>query len=326
MQKSPLLVAVGECLIDLIPAGVSSPDVPLFTANAGGAPANVLAMASRFGGHTAFIGKVGADAVGKQLKTALHSAGIDVSGLVCDARYPTTLAVVHLDADGERSFGFYREKSADVMLSAEELPQELLAAATLMHFGCVSLTAEPSRGATLAAVAMAKQQGAVITYDPNYRPLLWADEATAVREMSAAARYADIIKVSDEEMTLLTDETDVTQGAARLLSGGASLVLVTLGERGAYYAHAGGCGYVPPNAVTAVDTTGAGDAFFGAVLWQLREKTLADIRALSAGEIESMISFANAAGALTVTRKGAIPAMPTYDVVMAMVEGADNHV
>mgnify|MGYP000018576773 FL=1 len=167
------ILSIGEILIDLTQTGVNAKGVPLYAANPGGAPANLSVAASRLGARTAFIGKVGDDAFGRYLTDVLKKDGVDVSALAVDAMHPTSLAVVSVDANGERSFTFYRRSHADTMLMEEEIQDFLLKQAHMVHFGSVSLTAEPARGSVLSAIRRARSYGAVITYDPNYRARLW---------------------------------------------------------------------------------------------------------------------------------------------------------
>ncbi|MEG1012475.1 MAG: carbohydrate kinase [Ruthenibacterium sp.] len=305
------VVSLGEILIDFTPSGTNELGMELFARNPGGAPANMLAMYCKLGGKGALIGKVGDDVFGDFLTGTLRRAGINVSGVVKDSEVPTTLAFVQLDKHGDRSFSFYRKPGADICLTAGEVDAQLLRNCRIFHFGSVSLTDEPCRSATLTSVQTAKQAGAIISYDPNYRPPLWASEADAVAEMCAALRYADIVKVSEEEMTLLTGETEAEKGAQALLEQGASLVLVTMGAKGAFCKNTRASACKAAFDVATVDTTGAGDAFFGALLFYLREKNAAELKTLSREEMGAMLDFSNAAGSLTTTKKGAIPAMPT---------------
>lgn len=314
------VAAIGESLIDFTPAGTNELGMQLFSRNPGGAPANVLAMYAKLGGQTAFIGKVGDDAFGRFLTDTMKSAGIDVSEVRTDNEIPTTLAFVQLDENGDRSFSFYRKPGADVMLTREELPHDLLKSCKIFHFGSVSLTDEPCRSATLEAVKLAKQAGAIISYDPNYRPLLWKDKARAVKEMSDALVYADILKVSEEELTLLTGEHDLQAGAQKLVQSGASVVLITLGAKGAFYYTPSCHGILRTYDVKTVDTTGAGDAFLGALLWCLSGKSLAQLQTLEQSDWESIVAFANAAGSLTTTSKGAIPAMPDKQQIESCIK------
>ncbi len=316
------VTAIGECLIDFVPSGVNDLGAPLFSANAGGAPANVLAMVTKLGGNTAFVGKVGQDGFGVRLRDYLQATGINTDGLVMDKNYNTTLAFVHLDESGDRSFSFYRKNGADCMITADEVSANAVEHTAVFHFGSVSMTDEPSRTATLTAVEAAKAAGTLISYDPNYRPLLWEDTEDAKRWMRHGATLADVVKVSDEELTLITGETDYAKGAEALCAMGVSLVFVTLGEHGSFYYNRQAQGHLPAIDITAVDTTGSGDSFFGAVLWMLRGKTAEDLANLTAEELMRVVRFGNAAGGLTATKKGAIPAMPTAEEIMTyMKEG-----
>lgn len=303
------ITAIGEILIDLTQSGRTEQGIPRFDANPGGAPANLAVAASRLGAKTAFIGRVGRDSYGDFLRSTLEQNGVDVSGLSVDPRQHTTLAIVSLDEGGERSFSFYRDPSADVNLSFEDVPAELLADTRVLHFGSVSLTAEPSRSATLKAAREAREKGALISYDPNYRASLWPDEATAVRQMLQPLPLVDILKVSDEELPLLTGLSDPDRGSARLAEKGIRLVLVTLGAEGAFYRFGGRIGHVPGVKVRVGDTNGAGDTFFGAALSRLVRAESLD--ALTVEELEDILRFANKAAAITTSRHGAIPAMPT---------------
>ncbi|WP_312693256.1 carbohydrate kinase family protein [Caproiciproducens sp.] len=311
------VVAVGELLIDFTPNGSNDQGCALFARNPGGAPANVLAANSRLGGKTAFIGKVGRDAFGDFLKVTLERIGICTDGLAVSETVNTTLAFVQLDERGDRSFSFYRKPGADMMLEKSDISDGLIKNCRILHFGSVSLTDEPSRQATFYAVKLAKASGKIISYDPNYRPLLWSSEEEAKREMLAALTLADIVKVSREELSLLTGDADLELGAKKLAQYGASLILVSLGAKGAFYSSGETCGMLPAYDVKTVDTTGAGDAFLGAVHYRLRNKSLDDIKGLSGDELEDIVSFANAAGSLATTRKGAIPAMPSLEQVQA---------
>ncbi len=312
------IVALGECLIDFAPMGKNDQGMPMFAQNPGGAPANVLAMYKKLGGSAAFIGKVGQDDFGDFLADTLRSAGIDCTGLLRDDEIPTTLAFVQLDAAGDRSFTFYRKPGADIRLTEDELPDTLLAGCRTFHFGSVSLTDEPCRSATLSAATRAKAAGATISYDPNYRPFLWPDEAKAKAEMLAALPLANLVKVSEEEMVLLTSETDLAKGAAILAAQGASLVVITRGALGCYYHTASCCGAVPTFAIDAVDTTGSGDAFWGNLLYELAEIPLAALAALPQETLHAIMARSNTAGTLTATKKGAIPAMPSKSEIEAI--------
>lgn len=305
------ITAIGEILIDLTQSGINSRGIPQYDANPGGAPANLAVAAARLGAKTAFVGKVGQDSFGSFLKRTLEEKGVDISGLVTDLHNATTLAVVSVDARGERSFSFYRQPSADVNLRKEEIH---LNPTRILHFGSVSLTCDPSRTATLFAVETARAKGALVSYDPNYRASLWSDEETAVRWMSAPLPLVDILKVSDEELPLLTGTADLAAGSAQLAAMGIRLVLVTLGADGAYYRFGNSTGHISGVPCNVADTNGAGDTFFGAILAQLAKKNLEN---LTVPELETMIAYANKAASITTSRPGAIPAMPDFTEVFA---------
>lgn len=308
------ITTIGEILIDLTQSGKTEQGIPKFDANPGGAPANLAVAAARLGARTAFIGRVGKDSFGDYLKRCLAENGVDVRGLSVDEKAHTTLAVVALDERGERTFSFYRDPSADVNLSMDHVPMELLGGTKVLHFGSVSLTAEPSRTATLEAAKTAKASGAIVSYDPNYRASLWPDEETAVRNMTEPLTMVDILKVSDEELPLLTGCTDPEKGSARLAERGVRLVLVTLGAHGAFYRFDGHTGHVPGVPCTVGDTNGSGDTFFGAALSQLVK--LDSLDQLTVPELERILAFANKAASITTSRHGAIPAMPTLAEVL----------
>ncbi len=309
------ITAVGEVLIDLTQNGVNEQGIPQFAANPGGAPANLAVAAARLGAKTAFVGKVGRDSFGDQLRKCLQDNNVDVSAMCVDPVQHTTLAVVSLDPTGERHFSFYRDPSADVSLTSEEIPLDMLQNTKYLHFGSVSLTADPARTATLYAAKKARELGATVSYDPNYRASLWPDEATAIARMKEALPLADVLKVSDEELPLLTGTTDLEEGTAILAAQGISLVLVTMGPDGAFYRFQGKTGHVAGVPCKVGDTNGAGDTFFGAVLSQLSQ--LNSLQDLTIPELERVVALANKAASITTSRHGAIPAMPT----MAEVQG-----
>ncbi len=314
------IVTLGEVLIDLTQTGVDDRGVPTLAANPGGAPANVAVAASRLGAKTAFVGCIGEDAFGALLRETLEKDGVDTSGLVVHDTIPTTLAVVTVNAEGERSFSFYRRPGADVCLTREAIPDELIANAPILHFGSVSLTDDPSRSATLSAAKDAKAAGALITYDPNYRAALWLSEAEAIDRMRDPLPMVDILKISDEETALLSGAEDPVEAADILGENGIPLVLVTLGASGVYYRYDPKdgrnvlTGLVPGFVVQVADTNGAGDTFFGAFLTKVSERG-AHINGFTQAELEAALRFANRAASLTTSRPGAIPAMPTLEEV-----------
>lgn len=312
--------ALGELLIDFTPAGESGQHNPLFEQNPGGAPANVLVALARLGKKGAFLGMVGNDQFGSFLRNTLQQENIETRGLKVSATVNTTLAFVHLDPTGDRSFSFYRNPGADLMLGPEEVDWEIIKDSKIFHCGSVSLTGEPARSATLAAVKFARDHGVLVAYDPNYRPLLWDSEAKARITINEVLPYTDLLKVSAEEMQLLTGTGDLLEGANRLFEQGPKLIFITLGAEGCFFYGAVGSIHVPAYPVRVVDTTGAGDAFWGAVLSHVSSKTKAELFQMSRDEIETIIRFSCAAGALTTTKKGAIPGIPTAAELDAFIK------
>lgn len=308
------VVALGELLIDFTPIGLSDTGCPIFEANPGGAPANVLAAVSKLGGKAAFIGKVGRDQFGHFLESVLKSHDINTEGLLFSDSVHTTLAFVHLDERGERDFSFYRNPGADIMLEKSEIKPGLISDTKIFHFGSLSMTREPSRSATLEALKIARKHKKIVSYDPNYRPLLWENESEAKEGMSLGLKFADVLKLSEEEMQFLTGEKDLKVASQVLFDMGIKLVLITRGEKGCFYRCAAGTGTVKAYDVKVVDTTAAGDAFMGAFLYKLsKRKSLLDN--LETKELEEMLDFAGAAGGLCVTKRGGIPAMPSLEEI-----------
>ena len=306
------IVAIGEVIIDLTQKGADENGVAQYAANPGGAPANLAVAAARLGAKTAFVGKVGRDAFGSSLRAVLEANDVDTQGLLEDAKEHTTLAVVSVDETGERSFSFYRNPSADVNLRAEELPEKLLKDTRVLHFGSVSLTAEPARSATLYAARAARENGCLVSYDPNYRASLWNSQEEAVREMKNALPLCDILKISDEELPLLTGTTDPAQGSGILAKLGIRLIFITLGANGAFFRLGEQTGSVPGIPVKVGDTNGAGDTFFGAALSKLVKE---DLNTLTLPRLTQIAAFANKAASITTSRHGAIPAMPRLEEV-----------
>lgn len=304
------LTVLGELLIDFTQAGESENGMRLFEQNPGGAVANVAAAAARLGHQAAFIGKVGQDMHGRFLAQTLADTGIDCRGLVFSEAAFTTLAFVALDEKGERSFSFARKPGADTCLTAEELDAELLRDSRILHVGSLSLTAEPARSATLAAIRQARAAGAVISYDPNYRASLWESEAQAMEQMRSLLPMVDLMKLSDNETALLTGHSDPEQAALALNRQGIPCVAVTLGAAGALVCVGGETQTVPGFSVPTVrDTTGAGDAFWGGFLSRFLEsgRKAEEIRLRDAVEFAR---WGNAAAACCIQKRGAIPAMP----------------
>ncbi len=304
------LVTIGEILIDLTYSGRDK-GVPVYTANPGGAPANVAVAAARLGADAAFIGKVGRDYYGDFLRATLTENGVDISGMLVDNDAPTTLAVVSVSETGERSFSFYRRNCADTLLSSEEISTELLGNSRFLHFGSVSLTDDPARTATLFAAQKAKELGAVVTYDPNYRANLWNSEEEAVERMKSVLGFVDILKISDEELPLLTGTDDPVEGTRQLSDTyGISLILLTLGPDGAFYRRGEETGKAEGFKVKVADTNGAGDTFFGSFLSRMITLGVYRPEQLTSEQLYESVRTANLAASLTTSRHGAIPAMP----------------
>lgn len=308
------VAALGELLIDFTPVPGANP--PAFTPNPGGAPANVLAAVVRLGGSGAFIGKVGDDRFGHLLKDTLEAQGVASSGLLLDPRFHTTLAFVHLDDTGDRSFSFYRTLGADTQLAPEELPLEQIGDCRIFHFGSLTLTEGPSRAATLRALDTARAQGKIISCDPNWRPLLWDDPARYVAEMKNVLPPCHLVKASEEELALITGEPDLQPGAASLLALGVQVVVITMGPGGCAVFTREGSRRLPTYDVKVIDTTGSGDAFWGAFLSRVAASG-EQPASLSLDTLAAFADFANAAGSLCATRYGAIPAMPSLEEVQA---------
>ena len=304
------LVTIGEILIDLTYSGRDK-GVPVYTANPGGAPANVAVAAARLGADAAFIGKVGRDYYGDFLRATLTENGVDISDMLVDNDAPTTLAVVSVSETGERSFSFYRRNCADTLLSSEEISTELLGNTRFLHFGSVSLTDDPARTATLFAAQKAKELGSVVTCDPNYRANLWNSEEEAVERMKSVLGFVDILKISDEELPLLTGTDDPVEGTRQLSDTyGISLILLTLGPDGAFYRRGEETGKAEGFKVKVADTNGAGDTFFGSFLSRMIALGIYRPEQLTSEQLYESVRTANLAASLTTSRHGAIPAMP----------------
>ncbi len=317
------IVALGELLVDFTEYGRSPGGSRLFEQNPGGAPANVLAAAARCGCSTALISKVGADLHGRFLIDALAQAGVDVSGVSVTPDAFTTLAFVALSDQGERTFSFARRHSADTQLRPEDIPAGLSEQAAIFHVGSLSLTEEPARSATWQAVSRAKAAGALISYDPNYRAALWPSEAAAAEQMRALLPCADLVKLSQEETALLTGYSDPERAARALTDSGVGCAAVTLGAAGALVCANGQTGTVPGFSVPVVDTTGAGDAFWGGFLYLVR-KFSKPLDRFTLEDLSTCALWGNAAAALCVGRRGGIPAMPSADEILAFLSGAQG--
>ncbi len=306
------ITAIGEILIDLTQTGFSQNGVPQFAANPGGAPANVAVAASRLGANTAFMGKVGADSFGSYLTRVLEENKVACKGLRTGSK-PTTMAIVSVDESGERSFSFLR--GADQQLLPEEVSEKAVQNSRILHFGSVTLTEGIARCATIFAAYAARRNGVLVSYDPNYRSALWPDEESAVEWMRIPLPLVNIIKLSEEELPLLTGTVDLEEGSRILEEKGIALVLITLGSKGSFCRWQGQCFTVPGIKVKVADTNGAGDTFFGAVLSRLCARGEKPLEGLTQEELREILAFACKAAAITCSRSGAIPAMPTLKEV-----------
>ena len=312
------VTALGELLIDLTQNGMSEQGNPILEANPGGAPCNVLACLSKHGHKTAFIGKVGKDGFGEQLTKGLVETGISTEGLQYDTQVHTTLAVVHTYADGDRDFSFYRNPGADMMLKAEEVDEQIIKNSKIFHFGSLSMTDQPVRSAHLHALKIAEEAGCLRSYDPNLRPPLWPNLEVAKENILELMAHCDILKISDNEIHWLSGKEDYDEGIAWLRSQfDIPLIFLTLGKDGsrAY------CGDVRTQQagfkLNTIETTGAGDTFFGSVLHQILEK---GFRPYTKEELDEMLRFANAAAALVTTRRGALRVMPSKDEIAEILK------
>ena len=314
MGKKFDVVALGELLIDFTENGTSAQGNPVFEANPGGAPCNVLSMLARLGHRVSFIGKVGNDMFGKQLEKAIAEVGIDTSGLLKDAKVNTTLAFVHTLAGGDRDFSFYRKPGADMMLSVGDLRADLLKDCKVFHFGTLSMTAEGCREATKEAIKLAKEAGAMISFDPNLREPLWESLEDAKEQTAYGLSQCDILKISDNEIQWFTGEADYEAGVRYLQERyNIGLILVSLGREGSM-AFSGSHKAVVPAMIRedTIETTGAGDTFGACILHQVLKNGL---RVYSTEELEDMLTFANAAASVVTTRKGALRVMPTMEEI-----------
>ena len=315
------VVALGELLIDFTKNGTSEQGNNLFEACPGGAPCNVLAMLRKLGKSCAFVGKVGNDMFGKLLKEVITDAGINADALVMDDKIPTTLAFVQTFANGDRDFSFYRKPGADMMLTADELPEETIANARIFHFGTLSMTHEGVRAATIKAVGLAKEGGALVSFDPNLRPPLWEDLEEAKRQIAWGLSQCDILKIADNELEFMTGETDFCKGAAILHQKYPNIKIlnVTAGADGSYSFYGEDAPVFVPSCKLGgvIETTGAGDTFCASVLNFVLENGVA---MLTEQDRENMLKFANTAAYIVTTRKGAIRAMPEKEQVLELLK------
>ena len=322
MERKYDVIALGELLIDFTDNGLSSQGNPLLEANPGGAPCNVLSMLAKLSKKTAFIGKVGKDMFGKQLRETIQDVGIDDSYLFEDPEVHTTLAFVKTYENGDRDFSFYRDPGADMMLKEDELPLEALKNTKVFHFGTLSMTHEEIRKATRKAVETAKDAGAVISFDPNLRPPLWNDLEEAKAQIDWGLKNSDIVKIADNEMRFMCDEEDLEKCAKLLKAKYPNIKVLN-----ATYGAEGSCSYCKNMRVSVpafklggtIETTGAGDTFCASAINYIIDHPIDD---LNEEGLRDMLRFANAAAYIVTTKKGAIRSMPDPEEVTEIL---NNH-
>lgn len=309
--------ALGELLIDFTENGVSPQGNPVMEANPGGAPCNVLALLTKLGYKTSFIGKIGNDIFGRQLRNAVSEVGICTDGLITDDEVNTTLAFVHTLPGGDREFSFYRRPGADMMLSEADVNEELIKNSRIFHFGSLSMTSEICEAATKKAVDIAEESGAIISFDPNLRENLWDSLERAEEKIRYGISHCDILKISDNEILWLTGEKDYDSAISKLRQEyDIPLVLLSLGKEGSRAYSGENSAYAPTFKVDTIETTGAGDTFCGAVLSKVLEKGL---REYSRSELSEMLTFANAAASIVTTKKGALRVMPDREEINKLI-------
>jgi fructokinase len=303
-------VSIGELLIDLIPHNDYTSDTPSYEAKVGGAPVNVLSGLAKWGHSTAYISKVGNDAFGAYLKNQVKGKNINVDYVMIEKTAPTTVAIVSLDENRNRTFDFIRNPGADQLLTKDEIEYSLIGEAKVFHFGSLSLTHNPSRETTIEALKYAKEKHKIISFDPNYRPLLWENQDDAKRMMIEGLKWADIVKISDEEVEFITNEEDSIKASQMLAEKyHIPLLFMTKGKEGAMVVCNGRVLEEAGIVVQPVDTTGAGDAFMASVLHQFLGKGK-PIQELTINDVRDMLLFANYVAAQSTTIKGGFSVVP----------------
>ena len=318
MEKIYDVTALGEMLIDFAVNGESEQGNQLFEACPGGAPCNVLAMLNKLGRKTAFIGKVGDDQFGKLLRDTITNIGIEAKGLVMDQDIHTTLAFVHTFPDGDREFSFYREPGADMMLKEEEVDYDLIRQSKVFHFGTLSMTDEPVKSATKKALAVAKEAGCMITFDPNLRPPLWNSLDEAKEQVLYGLAHCHILKISDNEIQWLTGEEDYTAGVNWIRERyQIPLILVSMGKEGSRAYYNGMMVEAKPFLQkNTIETTGAGDTFCGCSINGVLKYGLDN---LDEAKLKEILTYANAGAALITMKKGAIRSMPEPENIKELI-------
>jgi fructokinase len=307
----PQVLCIGELLIDFVSTTTDTTlvDCPGFHKAPGGAPANVAVGLAKLGVSSGFIGKVGDDPFGEFLRKTLDGVGVDTTYLLTGEDVRTTLAFVATRSDGKKDIAFWRNPGADMMLEPEEIDPAYITRAEVFHYGSISLGKLPSREATLRAIQIARKNGLLMSYDPNLRLSLWDSPEEAKRRIWEVMPYAQVVKCAEEEWKFITDTDDFEEGAAEILDKGASLVIVTRGADGCYFDNGAARGKLPSFKVAVADTLGAGDGFVAGMLSQLMK--CVSLSGLKEHELRDILTYASACGALTCTKVGVIPALPT---------------
>ena len=315
------IVSLGEILIDLFPVEVGRKlaEVSAFYPKPGGACANVAVAAARLGKKSAFIGKVGDDAFGHMLIETLKHNKVETRGMRVDEKHRTTLAFIAMPDENSAEFIFYRNPGADLCLTADELDHNLLENTKAFHCGSLTLVDEPARSAQYSAVEMARNNGALISFDVNHRPKLWSDHAEALKQIWRMNSLTDLLKVNETELELLTGSSDPASGGLELVRKGIKLVAITLGTKGSYFSSPKYQGYIPPFVVKTVDAIGCGDAFISGLITALLDASDGDLD-LDEATLVKGFTYANAVGALTALSRGVIPALPTATQVTDFIK------
>jgi len=318
------LTVLGELLIDFTPEGMNPSGMLLFSRNPGGAVANVACTVARLGHTAAFIGKVGDDMHGRFLRDTLTAYAVDTTGLILDPEESTTLAFVSLESDGERSFSFYRKPGADTRLRPDEIDPGQIQASRVLHVGSLSMTDEPAASATRAAVAAARDAGVILSFDPNYRARLWSSRDAAIRAMLEIYSQADLVKLSREEAQMCFPRGDISREMPEFFADRNRWVVVTDGSNGSFVHCTGEVFHVPAIAMAeVVDTTGAGDIFWGAFLAAfLTVGRRTDELMLK--DVCEFALFGSVCAALSVGKRGAIPSIPSSEDVFAVLRDAES--
>lgn len=316
------LCGIGEALIDFIPEvkGQRLKDVPSFTRVAGGAPANVVGAVTKLGIPSKFLTKLGDDPFGDYIIEVLDDAGIDTSNIARDQEGETALAFVSLAADGNRDFKFYRKNSADLCYSVEDIPKDVLNDCGMIHFCSVDLVESPMKAAHQKLIEMAMEQNVMVSFDPNLRFSLWDDLGQLKKTVREFLPYADILKISDEELEFITGYTKIEEAAAQLLNGRAKYVIYTKGKDGAEIHTKDGVIKASGYSVEVRDTTGAGDSFIGAFIYCILNDEVQDLNAVKKEKLQEYLDFANAYAANTTTKEGALAAMADNAEIREWIE------